>query len=162
LRSLRDGGNSEYCRSEQCDGGGRLGQGSDFQADFPRGSESFYPMDGILTTKDAFAYWRFIPVFRSRDTDVVWQGKTKGPIHGVANADPGSHEDLIHRKSVFAQLQGRFRIEQIKTIVRGSRKTQRLAEAAGSRRELVGSGASWNATIERHLVEVGYRFEGAQ
>ena len=106
LRSLRDGGNSEYCRSEQCDGGGRLGQGSDFQADFPRGSESFYPMDGILTKKDAFAYWRFIPVFRSRDTDVVWQGKTKGPIHGVANADPGSHEDLIHRKSVVAQLQG--------------------------------------------------------
>ena len=50
----------------------------------------------------------------------------------MANADPGSHEDFVDRKSVVAQLQGRFRIEQIKAIVRGSRKPQRLAKAAGS------------------------------
>jgi len=63
-------------------------------------------MEGILTKKDALAYWSPIQVLRSGDTVVVWQGKTKGPIHSVANADPGSHEHFIHSKSVVAQLQG--------------------------------------------------------
>ena len=121
-------------------------------------------MDGILTKKDALAYWTLFKSSFGPETQLL-SGRAKRSGQSTACLMPmrGVTSTSLARKSIVAQLQRRLGIEQIEAIVAQARETQRLAKAAGAGGEL-----AWRARLvqfrdSRHLRRDSVdRFQRAQ
>ena len=109
----------------------------------------------------------FPAIAKRRGSSAAWRMPMRARHHHA----PGA-------RSIVAQLQGRFRIEQIQSVVRAPRNSQRLAQTAGAACQFLQLAAfrvcgrsfssfsrkGWKviqAAIPRHLLDPNHRLQGA-
>lgn len=100
-------------------------------------------------------------IFGAGDARVAGDGVAQGPIEGRIgwiDADPRSRHGLLHRESIIANLEAGAGRGEIEAVVAGADDGERLAEAAGARRELRGEAAGQGtgpvkAAVADHLLD---------